>query len=198
MPPVLGPRVAVEGALVVLRRGERHRGGCRRTARRSSPPRRRGTPRSRCPAAARLPENIASIAASASATVAATTTPLPAASPSALTTMGAPCAAHIGLGRGGIGEAPVGGGRNAVRPAEVLGEALRAFEPRRRPGRAEGLDAGGLEIIDDAGAQAAPRARPPRSRPCRPCRRRSPRHGRRGRARRAPPRCAMPALPGAQ
>ncbi len=37
------------------------------------------------------PSNIMSMAASASSTVPATTTPLPAASPSAFTTMGAPC-----------------------------------------------------------------------------------------------------------
>jgi len=44
------------------------------------------------PAAPNAPSNIMAMAASASASVIATTTPLPAASPSALTTIGAPCA----------------------------------------------------------------------------------------------------------
>src|SRR6056297_1742813 len=44
------------------------------------------------PAPPKAPPNMSSMAASASATVSATITPLPAASPSALTTMGAPCA----------------------------------------------------------------------------------------------------------
>ena len=43
------------------------------------------------PAAPNSPSNIMAMAASASASVIATTTPLPAASPSALTTIGAPC-----------------------------------------------------------------------------------------------------------
>ena len=36
-----------------------------------------------------------------------------------------------------------------MRAAQVLGESLRAFEPRRRPPRPEGFDAGGFEIVDD-------------------------------------------------
>ena len=85
--------------------------------------------------------------------VCATTTPLPAASPSALTTIGAPCARTIGLGRFGGVEALIGGGRDAVGAAQILGEALGAFQPGRGAARAERLDAGSLKIVDDAGAK---------------------------------------------
>jgi len=61
--------------------------------------------------------------------------------------------ADIGLGGIGAGEALIGGGRNIVGLAKVLGEALRALKLRGRLGRAEGLDAGGFEIIDNAGDQ---------------------------------------------
>ena len=61
--------------------------------------------------------------------------------------------ARIGLGRRSGAEAFIGRGRDAVRLAQILGEALGAFEPRGRLGRAEGLDAGGFEVVDDAGAQ---------------------------------------------
>ena len=61
--------------------------------------------------------------------------------------------AQIGLGRRQRGEAFIGGGRDAVVAAQVLGEALGAFEPRGVLARAEGLDAGGFEIVDDAGAE---------------------------------------------
>ena len=87
------PLVAVADALVVLRGGERDRGLAVAQREEAMPPRRRGTPRSRFPRPAcrgrrrtscrsRLPPP---------ARVSATTTPLPAASPSALTTIGAPC-----------------------------------------------------------------------------------------------------------
>ncbi len=62
-------------------------------------------------------------------------------------------AAGVGLGGGGIGEAAVGGGWYAGGGAQVLGEALRGFECRCRAGRAERLDAGGSEVIDEAGDQ---------------------------------------------
>ena len=58
--------------------------------------------------------------------------------------------AHVGLRGRGRGETLIGRGRNVVRPAQVLGEALGAFEPRRGLARAECLDAGGGEIVDDA------------------------------------------------
>ncbi len=61
--------------------------------------------------------------------------------------------AHIGLRRRGLGEALIGRGRDGVRAAEILGEALGALEPRRRLARAERLDARRFEIVDDAGHQ---------------------------------------------
>jgi hypothetical protein len=58
--------------------------------------------------------------------------------------------ADIGLGRGGFGEAGVGGGRDVVAGAEVLHEALGAFERRRRGARPEGLDAGLGQAVGQA------------------------------------------------
>ena len=81
------------------------------------------------------------------------TTPLPAASPSALMTMGSSWLCHIGLGRRGVGEAPIGGGRNAEFGAEILGEALGAFELGRRLGRPEHFDALRFEIVGEPGHQ---------------------------------------------
>ena len=60
---------------------------------------------------------------------------------------------HIGLGGRRRDEALIGAGRNPEFAAQVLGEALRAFEPGRRLARAEGLDAGCRQIIDDTGAE---------------------------------------------
>ena len=40
-----------------------------------------------------------------------------------------------------------------MRPAQILGEAFGAFEPRRGACRAERLDTGGFQIVDDAGAE---------------------------------------------
>ncbi len=88
----------------------------------------------------------------------ATTTPLPAASPSALITIGAPCGLHIIFCGGDIGEARIGCGRNIVVAADVLGETLGAFQPRRRLARPECLDPGGFQLVDHAGAERAFRA----------------------------------------
>ena len=55
-----------------------------------------------------------------------------------------PCAAAASR------EAAVGGGRDAELGAEVLGEALRAFELGRGLGRAEGLDAGRRQVVGEA------------------------------------------------
>ncbi len=65
---------------------------------------------------------------------------------------------QVVLGRRGGVEALIGRGRDVVRPAQILGEALGAFEPRRRPGRAERLDAGGFEVVDEARHQRRLRA----------------------------------------
>ena len=50
--------------------------------------------------------------------------------------------ADVVLGRACGGEARIGGGRNIVGAAQILGEALGAFELRRDPARPERLDAG--------------------------------------------------------
>ena len=60
-------------------------------------------------------------------------------------------------GRRGV-EALIGGGRDVVGAAQILGEALRAFEPGGGAGRAERLDAGGFEGVDHAGDQRHLRA----------------------------------------
>ena len=106
----------------------------RRRARRRKPPRLAGTPppppRSR-PSPVR--RRTSSIAASASAMLCATTAPLAGGEPVGLDHDRRALRAHVVLGRGGRREAPIGGGRDAVGLAQVLGEALGAFEPRRRP-----------------------------------------------------------------
>ena len=61
--------------------------------------------------------------------------------------------AHVILGRIRCAETLIGGGRDAVRLAQILGEALGAFEPRGGFGRAERLDPGALEIIHDTGGE---------------------------------------------
>ena len=61
--------------------------------------------------------------------------------------------AQIVLGRRDRGEAFIGRGRDAVLPAQILGEALGAFEPGGGLARPEGLDACSFKIIDDAGAE---------------------------------------------
>ena len=119
--------------------------------------------------------------------VSATITPLPAASPSALTTIGAPLRAHIGLGLARGAEALIGRCRYACRPAQILGEALGAFELRRGAARAEGLDAGGFQIVHDAGAERRFRADHDEIDAVVRGKTRSPPRGRRRRARRTPP-----------
>ena len=61
--------------------------------------------------------------------------------------------AHVSLRRRRRGEALIGRGRNVARLAQILGEALGAFELGGRLARTEGLDPGGAEIIHDAGAE---------------------------------------------
>ena len=52
-----------------------------------------------------------------------------------------------------VGEAAIGGGRDAGLAAEILGEALRAFELAPRLRRAEDPDAGGSQIVGEPGDQ---------------------------------------------
>ena len=84
--------------------------------------------------------------------VSATTTPLPAASPSALTTIGAPLRAHIALA-GSCGKALIGRGWNVVRLAKILVKPLEPSSCAAASARPESLDAGSGEIVHDAGAE---------------------------------------------
>ena len=85
--------------------------------------------------------------------VAATVTPLPAARPSALTTIGAPSAATQARAACGSVKVWLGGGRRAAGGADLLGEGLRGLEPRRRAAGAEGEDAAGAQHVGDAFGQ---------------------------------------------
>ena len=119
----------------------------------ASSPTRNSSMTTSAPAAPNAPAKQASMAAVAASRVSAMTTPLPAARPSALTTIGSGCVGQIGLGGARVREAAVGGGGNARTRAEVLGEALRALELGGRLGRAEHLDPGGGQIVGEAGHQ---------------------------------------------
>ena len=66
--------------------------------------------------------------------------------------------AHVGRASFRIGESAIGARSEYRFAAEVLGEALGAFELCRRLARAERLDAGGREIVDDAGRERRLRA----------------------------------------
>src|SRR5262245_32681091 len=57
----------------------------------------------------------------------------------------------VGLGGSRIGKAAIGGGGNAIGGTEILGEAFRAFEPRRLARRPEYFDPGALEIVGETG-----------------------------------------------
>ena len=71
--------------------------------------------------------------ARACSAVSAITTPLPAARPSALITTGRPKRSRSASAACLVVMARISGGRDAVRGAQILDEALRAFELRRRP-----------------------------------------------------------------
>jgi hypothetical protein len=143
----IGAGIAIADALVVLRRAERHDGVAVGQRERSWLPRLRGIPRSplrrRRNRTAR--EDLAH-RASASAMVIATVTPLPAASPSALITTGMPKrpARHAPRPRG---HAFIAGGRDTGALAQVLGEALAAFELRRRLAWAEHREARAAQAV---------------------------------------------------
>ena len=59
--------------------------------------------------------------------------------------------ADIGLCRRRIGEMRIGCGRNFVVAAKLLGEVLGTLQLARGFGRTECPEAGGIEIVDDAG-----------------------------------------------
>src|SRR5262252_9543236 len=139
MPPVLGPRSPSKARLWSCAEASAIAVSPSQSAKKeASSPCKNSSTTTCAPAAPNPPANIMSMASSASARVAAITTPLP---------------AHVALRRRGRVEALVGGGGNLVGLAQILGEALGAFELRGRPARAEGLDAGRGEIVHDAGAE---------------------------------------------
>jgi hypothetical protein len=88
----------------------------------------------------------------------ATTTPLPAARPSALIHDGGAQLVDVGVGSSRIGKGFVGCGRDAVALHEGLGEGLGAFQLGSRPGGTKDLQAVGAEFIDHAGCQRCLRA----------------------------------------
>ena len=100
------------------------------------------------------------IAASASASVIATITPLPAARPSALITIGAPFSRTYSSAASTSVKHGVVRGRDAVAREEILGEGLAAFQLRGGRGRAEDAQARGAEAVDDAGHQRRLPGRP--------------------------------------
>ena len=59
--------------------------------------------------------------------------------------------AHIGQSGGSGGKSFIGGSRDAVFAAQILGEALGGLELGGGPACPEGLDAGGGEVVHDAG-----------------------------------------------
>ena len=89
----------------------------------------------------------------------AMTTPLPAASPLAFTTIGAPLAPDVLRIESLAGEGRIARGWNAVPAQKFLGERLGAFQLRRAPTRAEALQAGGGELDPRCRRPTAPRDR---------------------------------------
>ncbi len=140
-------RVAVPDPLVVLRRGE----GQHLLAvdegeeARLLPPMNSST--TTVASLPNWPANMSSMAASASARVMATTTPLPAASPSYFHHDRRSVLRRMRLRRRRVREAAVGGGRHTRRVAYLLGEGLGALQPRRGRPVAEHLEACGPEIV---------------------------------------------------
>ncbi len=121
----------------------------------ASSPSRNSSMTTRAPASPKaLPESMSRTASSASCRVMATITPLPAARPSALTTIGAPAfqgmGAQVGQGRLDFGEVLVVGSGDLVAGQEVLGEGLGAFQLGGGGGRAEDVQAARAEQVDHA------------------------------------------------
>ena len=119
----------------------------------ASSPTRNSSITTSAPAAPRPPPNIMSMAASASASVSGDDDALAGREPIRLDHDRHALLADIGLRRLSRREPLIGRGRNVVGPAQVLGEALRALQPRRGFARAERLEAGRFEIVDHAGDQ---------------------------------------------
>ena len=130
----------------------------------ASSPSRNSSITTSAPAAPSPPSNIMSMAASASAEVSRNDDAFAGCKPVRLDHDRHALLADVGLRGFRRREPLIGRGRDVVGAAQVLGEALRAFQPRSGLIRAERLDARRLEIVDDAGDQRRLRARPRRSR----------------------------------
>ena len=89
---------------------------------------------------------------------AVTTTPLPAARPSALTTYGGPNSVERRLGSRHIEADPGPGGRHARSRHDLLGKRLRPLQPGGVRGRSEADDALGSDRVGDAGDERRLRA----------------------------------------
>ena len=103
------------------------------------------------PPAPRLPAKQASTAAIASSTRHCDRHTLAGGKPVGLDHDRRAATPEIGMSGIAIAEAAIGGGRNAGFGGEVLGVALRALEARRLAARPESGDAGGGEIVNQAG-----------------------------------------------
>ena len=162
MPPVFGPVSPSPTRLWSCADPKQQQRPRRRTARTATLPRRPGIPRSRPPHPTRQKSFwsiMASIAAKASSSVAATTTPLPAARPSAFTTIGAPRRRTKVTRRVGILEPLPQRRRDTGGIGDFLGEGLAALKLCRRPSRATARDACRLHGIGDPGDQRCLRSR---------------------------------------
>ncbi len=158
MPPVFGPTSPSPRRLWSwLVASARTLRPSHRTMKLASSPARNSSMTTRLPAGA-APPSMVSTAACASARVAATTTPLPAARPSALTTIGGVAAVDVRVRRGGVVEDLVAGGRDRVALHEPLGERLRALELGGGAGRAEDAQAARAKDVDRAGGERRFRA----------------------------------------
>ena len=112
-------------------------------------------------------------------------TPLPAARPSAFTTIGEGMIFDIGARMIEVAETAVACGRNAGLAAQILGEAFRALELAPRPLTARRRGCRRLPDRRPGRRRAALPVRRRRDRSVRACRRRRPPQGRRDRARQA-------------
>ncbi len=119
----------------------------------ASSPSRNSSMTTSVPAAPNAPPKQSSMASSASSRVCGDDHALAGGEPVGLDDDGQALRGHISLGRGRVVEAAIGGGGDAVFGAEILGEALGAFELRRGPRRPEHLDAGRFEIVGEPGHQ---------------------------------------------
>ena len=137
MPPVLGPVSPSPTRLWSCAEPKRQDGRCRRSARRSWPPRRRGIPRSPPGAGApKRPPNMSSIAASASVARLGDGHALAGGEAVGLDHDRRAEAVERGRAPRGVGEARIAGGRDAGAVAQLLGEALASLRAAPPPASA--------------------------------------------------------------